>query len=318
MSSNVGTAQSLSVLEQDAGLRLDTFLAKHFPQHSRSTFKKYIECGYVVVDGHVCIKARTVTQTHSNITITFPRPIQNFAVAEPIPLDFVFEDNDLLVINKPRGLTVHPGAGQPNSTLLNGLLHHLPELDALPRAGIVHRLDKDTTGLMVVAKTNTTYLQLTAALAQRTVKRHYLAIVDGILKQSQCINKPIARHRVHRQRMAVVATGKEAITHVQPLERLGPYTLVECRLETGRTHQIRVHLQAIGHPLLGDATYGKHRGYQLLSPSVATKILTFQRQALHAHRLSFTHPEDSTRTLCFNQPPPSDMQELIDALSSSS
>ena len=237
-------------------------------------------------------------------------------VAQPILLDKIYEDSEILLINKPSDLIVHPGAGNPDGTLMNALLFDSPQLSKLPRAGIVHRLDKNTTGIMIIAKTFESYHKLTQMLADREIQREYIAIVDGNLKSGLTIDKPIGRHKTSRQKMAVCPNGKPAISHVSLLNRFLFYTLVKVKLETGRTHQIRVHLNSIGHPVLGDPTYGKHKGYQKLEPQLAQTILSFKRQALHAHILTFKHP--TTNQPCqYTAPIPSDMQTLIDSLNQS-
>jgi len=216
----------------------------------------------------------------------------------------VFEDDTLLVVDKPAGLVVHPGSGNWRGTLLNALLQHAPALREIPRAGIVHRLDKDTSGLLVVAKTLTSQTALVRQLQAHTVVRQYAAIAHGSIAHDGTVEAPVGRHPVHRTRMAVVVRGKPAVTHYQVLERFAHATLLCCRLETGRTHQIRVHLASIGHPLLGDPVYGR---------SVTAAGLRFHRQALHAERLSLVHPV-SGKTLSWRSPLPGDMQELIESL----
>jgi 23S rRNA pseudouridine1911/1915/1917 synthase len=225
--------------------------------------------------------------------------------AEAIALDIAFEDASILVINKAAGLVVHPGIGNWSGTLMNALLHHAPQLQALPRAGIVHRLDKETSGLLVVAKTLEAQTDLVRQLQARTVKRHYLAVIEGQLAQNGRVEAPIGRHPTARIKMAVVSRGKPAVTHYQVLERFARHTLVECRLETGRTHQIRVHMQSIGYPLVGDPAYGAKHTARLLS-----------RQALHAARLGLNHPV-SHQDLEWEAPLPDDLRVLIDALRNS-
>lgn len=221
---------------------------------------------------------------------------------EDIALDIIYEDQALVVVNKPPGLVVHPGSGNRSGTLLNALLQHEPDLAQLPRAGIVHRLDKDTSGLLVVAKTLTARTDLVRQLQARTVTREYLALVHGRIARNGKVEMPIGRHPVSRTRMAVVARGRSAVTHYTVLERFAEATLLRCRLETGRTHQIRVHLSSIGHPLVGDAVYGRRRA-----------ALAFPRQALHAERLALRHPQ-TRRVMSWRVSPPLDMRRLILAL----
>jgi 23S rRNA pseudouridine1911/1915/1917 synthase len=224
------------------------------------------------------------------------------AVPEEIPLDIVHEDQAILVLNKPAGLVVHPGSGNWTGTLMNALLNHAPQLKQVPRAGIVHRLDKDTSGLMVVAKTLEAQTDLVRQLQARTVSRIYLALVEGRVAEAGSVDAPIGRHPRERTKMAVVERGKPAVTHFHVLERLPHHTLVECRLETGRTHQIRVHMQSIGHPLVGDPVYGSRELRK-----------AFHRQALHATRLGLIHPVSGQR-MEWQVPMPGDMVELIERL----
>jgi 23S rRNA pseudouridine1911/1915/1917 synthase len=237
----------------------------------------------------------------------FPDPATTAAAAEAIALDIVHEDAAILVIAKPAGLVVHPGSGNWSGTLLNALLAHAPQVASLPRAGIVHRLDKNTSGLLVVAKTLEAQTSLVRQLHARSVKREYLALVHGRVARDGKVEAPIGRHPVQRTRMAVVARGKPATTHFEVLQRYTHATLLRCRLETGRTHQIRVHLQSLGHPLVGDPVYGRNRG------GTVTVIAGFQRQALHAERLEFQHPV-SGKTVAWQAPPPADMHDLMTAL----
>ncbi len=225
---------------------------------------------------------------------------------EAIALQVVFEDEQLLVVDKPAGLVVHPGSGNRSGTLMNALLHHAPQLAAIPRAGIVHRLDKDTSGLLVVAKTLAAQTDLVRQLQARTVKRHYLALVHGTLAKDGTVDAPIGRHPVQRTKMAVVERGREARTHYAVRERFAAATLVECRLETGRTHQIRVHMASIGHPLVGDPTYGKRK-------SGDARLDAFPRQALHAFRLALIHPATGVE-MAWASPLAADMAALLEEL----
>ena len=258
--------------------------------------------GQVTLDG---LRATPRAKVRGGETIEAtpsPEPAALAHVAEDIPLEIVFEDAALLVVNKPPGLVVHPGSGNWRGTLLNALLKHAPGLSAIPRAGIVHRLDKDTSGLLVVARTLAAQTDLVRQIQSRSVGRHYLAVAHGRVARGGVIEAPIGRHPVKRTRMAVVARGRSAVTHYQSVERYERATLLRLRLETGRTHQIRVHLSALGHPLVGDPVYGKRR-----SP------IPFPRQALHAERLDLLHPQTG-KPMSWHADPPADMQELIATL----
>ncbi|MGL4232564.1 MAG: RluA family pseudouridine synthase [Casimicrobium sp.] len=292
-------------------VRIDAALAKLFPDHSRSRLKGWLEAGLVTLDGLV-VPPKTKLIGGETLATMFPTDeVHTEALAEDIPLEVIFEDEHLLVINKPPGLVVHPGAGNRDGTLLNALLHHVPSLVGVVRAGIVHRLDKDTSGVMMVAKTPEAQTKLVRQLQSRSASREYIALVHGEVRRPNTIENSMARHPKERTKMAVVVFGgKTAITHYKPREYFGGpamkgkhYTLVECKLETGRTHQIRVHMASVRHPLVGDATYGK-RGDVL-----------FHRQALHAWRLTLTHPM-SGETVKFVAPLAKDMQHLLKDLRS--
>ena len=288
-----------------AGLRLDQALAQLLPEHSRSRLKGWIEAGRVTVDGAVAPPRRRLAGGE-RIDVDPGEDAEPLADApQAIDLAIVHEDAAVFVIDKPAGLVVHPGAGNRDGTLLNALLHRDPALARVARAGIVHRLDKDTSGLLVVARTPSAQTDLVRQLAARSVKRDYLALVRGDLVKPVTIDAAIGRHPVRRTSMAVVERGKEARTGVVPIERFGATTLVRCSLDTGRTHQIRVHLEAIGHPLVGDPDYGSRRATIGVPP--------FGRQALHARALAFVHPL-TRRTRSFESPLPADFAALLDAM----
>jgi len=292
-----------------AGLRLDQALARLLPAYSRARIQSWIEAGGVAVDGKAAGARSRVWGGERVLVVPAPDPRAAAHRPEPIALDVVHEDAALLVIDKPAGLVVHPGSGNWAGTLLNALLAHAPGVAGVPRAGIVHRLDKDTSGLLVVAKTLAAQTDLVRQLQARTVQRVYLALARGNVTRGGSVDAPIGRHPVQRTKMAVVAGGRDARTHYRVLEHLGSgaarATLLECRLDTGRTHQIRVHLASIGHPLVGDPVYGPQRG--------AATGLRFGRQALHAARLAFVHPA-SGKEVAFESPLPADFARLLETL----
>src|SRR5436305_1478285 len=292
---------SSTVPQEMGGLRLDQALARLFHQYSRSRLQDWLRSGHIKVDGRAP-PARMAVSGGEHIVLTPPRlPDSGAPRAQRMPLKIVHEDAALIVIDKPAGLVVHPGAGQPDRTLLNALLAHAPALAGVPPAGIVHRLDKDTSGLLVVAKTLEAQTDLVKELQARTVHREYAALAVGDIARDAAIDAPIGRHPTRRTTMAVVATGKPARTHYRVIERFAIATLLSCRLETGRTHQIRVHLASIGHPLVGDPTYGRRQP------------IAFPRQALHATRLELAHP--TTGEHCaWRSPLPPDFEELLAAL----
>jgi 23S rRNA pseudouridine1911/1915/1917 synthase len=294
-------ARKLTIPLEMAGLRLDQALARLIPDESRSRLARLIEEGHVRVDGEPAAVRRKVRSGESVEVELAPRPVDNAFRPEAIELRVVHEDEALLVIDKPAGLVVHPGSGNWEGTMLNALLHHVARSRELPRAGIVHRLDKETSGLLVVAKTEAAQAALVRQLQARTVKRTYLALARGRVERDGTVEAPIGRHPVQRTKMAVVASGKPAITHYRVRERFAAHTLLECDLETGRTHQIRVHLASIGHPLEGDPVYAG-RGPK-----------AFGRQALHAWKLAFVHPSTSA-PMAFESPLPPDMAGLLEAL----
>jgi 23S rRNA pseudouridine1911/1915/1917 synthase len=302
------------IVPQDlAGKRLDLALARMFPEFSRSRLKAWILQGNVTVDGRET-RPRDAVFGGEQIVVVPQAEISVTSAPEPIDLAIAFEDDDLLIVNKPAGLVVHPGTGNTHGTLMNGLLHHVPALEELPRAGIVHRLDKDTSGLLLVGKHLTTHTALVRALADRDISRHYLAVCAGVLTGGGKIDAPIGRHPVDRLRMSVQQSGKQAVTHYRVKERFRAHTYIGVQLDTGRTHQIRVHFAYRRNPLLGDPVYGG----RLAIPAGATVALRdcmrgFRRQALHASRLSFTHPV-SGQPIEIEAPPPDDFAGLLNIL----
>jgi 23S rRNA pseudouridine1911/1915/1917 synthase len=292
------------------GRRLDQALAELVQDYSRSRLQQWIRAGQVTVDARI---ARVRETVHGGERVCIDAEIAEQTVdrAEPIRLEIVHEDADLLVINKPAGLVVHPAAGNPSGTLLNALLHHDAGLAVLPRAGIVHRLDKNTTGLMVVARNLTAHKQLVDALQARTVRREYLAVVNSVLTAGGTIDAPIGRHPVDRKRMAVVDGGKQAITHFRVQARYRAHTLIRVSLETGRTHQIRVHMAHNRTPIVGDPVYGgRLRLPAGASAALQAALTAFRRQALHAVRLELQHPS-SGEPVSWEAAVPADMAELI-------
>lgn len=288
----------LAVTPALAGLRLDQALARLLPRESRSRLARLVAEGAVLVEGGRA-RPRDRLRGGERIEVTLlPRAEEAAFRPEDIALDVLHEDADVLVVAKPAGLVVHPGSGNWAGTMLNALLHRVPSLKSLPRAGIVHRLDKETSGLLVVAKHEAAMQDLVRQLQARTVKRTYLAIARGVVARDGSVDAPIGRHPTQRTRMAVVPGGKPAVTHYRVRERFAAHTLLECDLETGRTHQIRVHLASIGHPLEGDPVYGG-RGAKRLP-----------RQALHAWKLAFVHPATGL-TVRFSAPPPADFEALV-------
>ncbi len=290
----------------EAGNRLDAALARLLPQHSRSRLQDWIRDGRVLLDGKPASDVKQRVLGGEQVLVSEAASVEQLAQqAEDIALDVVYEDDCILVINKPVGLVVHPGSGNWSGTLLNALLHRYPAARSLPRAGIVHRLDKDTSGLMVVARTEVAQTDLVRQLQARTVSREYLALLQGRLANAGAVDEPIGRDPRQRTRMAVVSNGRPALTHYTPLKTYAACTLVSCKLETGRTHQIRVHMASLGHPLVGDTTYGGRRQFAGLP--------AFERQALHACRLSLQHPL-THETLAWEAAPPADMAALLQAL----
>jgi 23S rRNA pseudouridine1911/1915/1917 synthase len=301
--------------ETSAGRRLDQVLAELFPCYSRSRLQQWIKVGKVLLNQQPVI-ARYRVAGGEQVEIRAPLQRQTEVRPQNIPLDIRFQDQHLLVLNKPAGLVVHPAAGNPDGTLQNALLHYDPELAALPRAGIVHRLDKDTSGLMVVARSLSAHKSLVEQLQARSVHREYLALVQSVLAAGGTVDAPIGRHPRDRLRMAVVESGKPAITHYRVLQRFAAHTLVQARLETGRTHQIRVHMAHIRCPLVGDPLYGgRPRLPRGASPVLRETISAFRRQALHALRLQLIHPA-SGEAVGWEAEMPKDYKHLLEALRS--
>ncbi len=296
-----------------AGRRFDAVLAELFPEFSRSRLAEWIKSGDALLDGEPA-RPRDPVKGGEVVTLQVVLETQTHAVPQDIPLDILYEDDQVFVLDKPAGLVVHPGAGNPDGTLVNALLYRDPGLSALPRAGIVHRLDKDTSGVMVVARTLEAQTALVEQLSARQVHRQYLAVVVGALVSGGTANAPIDRHPRDRLKMAVREDGREAVTHFRLRERFRAHTALECRLETGRTHQIRVHMAHLKHPIIGDPLYGG----PLKLPKGATEALAaelrgFKRQALHAETLEFAHPI-SGEPVRATAPVPADLKRLMDAL----
>lgn len=305
--------QTLTIPETYANVRLDQALTKLLIDYSRTQIKEWIESGALLVDGKV-VKAKTKAKGGEQIALNAERvPAGNWE-AEAIPLAIIYEDEAILIINKPAGLVVHPGAGNAKHTLLNALLHHSPSLALLPRAGILHRLDKDTSGLLLIAKTSEALRILSHQLKKRTIIREYQAVVQGKLISGKSISAPIGRHPLKRQRMTVTANGKEAITHYRVMERYRAHSRLKLKLETGRTHQIRVHMAYTKHPLVGDPIYsGRLRLVKGSGADLTNELRQFKRQALHAYHLEFIHPL-SKETVSYECELPDDMQHLIEVL----
>ena len=295
-------------------MRIDRAAATLFEEFSRAMLSQWILEGALTVDG-TAVKPKTKLAGGETLTLDAELvPREDWAAADRVSFRVVHEDDDLLVVDKPAGVVVHPGAGNPRGTLVNGLLLEFPELARLPRAGIVHRLDKDTSGLLLVARRPQIQHVLAKLLGRREIARRYLAVVEGTLTGGLDIDQPIGRDPVRRTRQAIRADGRAALTRVRVLERYRAHTLVEAALETGRTHQIRVHLSSVGHPLVGDGRYGA-RGRVAPAADEATLVMlrSFGRQALHAWKLGFIHPSSGQR-MQLRSPPPADLQALMDIL----
>ena len=298
-----------------AGKRFDQALAEMFPDFSRSRLTEWIKGGDALLDGKPA-RPRDAVRGGETVSVALRTEVETTAGAEDIPLRIVYQDADVLVIDKPAGLVVHPGAGNPRGTLVNALLHFDPRMAELPRAGIVHRLDKDTSGLMVVARSLRAHASLVQQLSEREVHRQYVAVVVGPMIAGGTVNAPIGRHATDRVRQSVVkeGAGRDAITHYRVRERFRAHTVLECRLETGRTHQIRVHMAHAKHPLIGDPLYGgSFKLPKAATPELVEVLRAFKRQALHAEKLEFVHP-NTGEPVTTTAPIPDDMQLLIATL----
>jgi 23S rRNA pseudouridine1911/1915/1917 synthase len=298
----------LEIPQNCAGLRLDQALAQLLPTHSRNRIQMWILAKRITVDNLNANSKRTVWGGENIKIRTIAYHNETTNIAEPLELNIVYEDQAILIINKPAGMVVHPGNGNRQGTMLNGLLHYSSKLEEVPRAGIVHRLDKNTSGLLVVAKTLEAQTNLVRQLQNRTMKRDYLALVHGDVQFGGQVNAPIGRHPVQRVKMAVNKKGKEARTYYLVKEKINGYTLLQCSLDTGRTHQIRVHMLSIGHPLVGDPTYGTKP--KKTSQEIRKLITDFPRQALHAKYLELIHP-DTGQKVMWESELPKDIDELL-------
>lgn len=304
------------ITAEQAGRRLDQALAELLPEYSRSRLKEWIVAGSVRLDGAVAEPRSRVTEGQQ-VEVDAAVIADFHVAAQPIGLDIVHQDSAVLVLNKPAGLVVHPGAGNPDATLENGLRHFDPSLAELPRSGILHRLDKDTSGLLLVARTLEAHTQLTRDLQEREIRREYRALVNGVMTAGGTVEAPIDRHATQRTRMAVVHGGRPAVTHYRVLARGAAHTWLAVRLETGRTHQIRVHMTHIGFPIVGDPLYGgRPRVPAGASATVLESLRSFRRQALHASAIAFTHPVTG-ESLEFTAALPADLRSLLEVLAGS-
>jgi 23S rRNA pseudouridine1911/1915/1917 synthase len=300
--------------DESAGLRLDQALAQLFPDYSRGQLTKWIKSGDVSVDTNQLRPRDSVSGGETIIITAQIEVVDDTWIAEAIQLDIIHEDDEVIILNKPAGMVVHPGAGNHDGTLVNALLHHCPQLEAIPRAGIVHRIDKGTTGLLMIAKTLRAHNSLVSQLQEHTVLRRYQAIVMGTMTAGGTVDEPIGRHPVDRKRQAVIGSGKYAITHYRVEHRYRAHTHIRCQLETGRTHQIRVHMSHIRYPLVGDPVYGgRIRLPKGASEQTIEALQGFRRQALHAGLLGFIHPA-TEQEVSWTIDMPEDMQKILAVL----
>jgi 23S rRNA pseudouridine1911/1915/1917 synthase len=296
-----------------AGRRLDQALAQLLPQYSRTRIQRWIEEGAVLING-LGVRARDVVTGGESATVEARLPPESGVAAEKLPLDIVHQDAQLLIINKPPGMVVHPGAGNREHTLQNALLAHDAKLKRVPRAGLVHRIDKDTSGLLAVARTLEAHTALVAELGAHEIEREYLAVCTGAMTGGGTVDEPIGRHRTQRTKMTVRSDGRKAVTHYRIEKRFRGHTLARVHLETGRTHQIRVHLAHAGYPIVGDPAYGGRKKLPAgATPELVQALQTFPRQALHAARLTLTHPKSGKR-VTYDAPLPDDLSGLLDVL----
>ena len=308
------STHSTIIPEEMAGQRLDVALAEMFPDYSRNRLKQWILQGQILVNGQQ-VKPREKLLGNESLEITFQSiESEGTCLAEDISLDILYEDEALLIINKPAGFVVHPAAGHYSGTLQNALLHHDSRLEEVPRAGIVHRIDKDTTGLLVVAKTLISHRYLVKQLQARDIHREYQAVVHGVMTGGGSVDQPIGRHPRDRIRMAVRENGKPSLTHYRVTKRFREHTHIHVKLDTGRTHQIRVHMQHIRHPIVGDPVYSGRQRIPAQAPeSLIQTLRNFKRQALHAFQLSLIHP-DSKQEVSWQAPLPDDFSHLLSEL----
>jgi len=300
--------------EESSGLRLDQALAQLFSDYSRGQITKWIKAGDVLVNNKVLRPRDSVMGGEHVVIAAHIEVVDDTWIAEAISLNIIYEDDDVIILNKPAGMVVHPGAGNHDGTLVNALLHHAPQLEGIPRAGIVHRIDKATTGLLMIAKTLQAHNSLVTQLQERSVLREYQAITMGVMTAGGTVDEPVGRHPVDRKKMAVIGSGKQAVTHYRVEQRFRAHTHIRCKLETGRTHQIRVHMAHIRYPLLGDPAYGgRIRLPKGASDHTKQVLQEFRRQALHAGLLGFIHPRTGEE-VSWRVDIPEDMQNVLDVL----